>query len=170
MKKARMILLLPALCLLLSGCGVLRLAFYLATADKNADRTAMGFDPSEFAVVHEEDTHGGFHGDGYTSLILDCSSASDKALSLVSEWTPLPLSENLELIMYGGVRDGVTYGYELAEEAHWPHIEHGYYRFNDRQSEDPSDDSGLFGRYSFHFELAVYDTDSHTLYYFKFDT
>lgn len=133
-------------------------------------REVMGFRLSDFRVEAEEDTHGGFHGDGDHYLILDCSSDPDKAKIIVQEWKPLPLSENLELIMFGGTKNGVSYGFDLAKNAHLPEIQNGYYRFEDKQSKDPSDDSGLLGRVSFNFRLAVYDLDTNKLYYFEFDT
>ena len=149
-KKIGLLIAVLMLCIVLSGCGF----------GANRHQLYMGFDKSEYTIVAEEDTY----------LILDCSSNAEKALDIAREWNPMPLSENLNLIMYGGVRDGMTYGYELAEEAHWPKIEHGYYKFIDEQSDDPADDSGLFGRYSFNFEIAAYDTDTNLFYYFRFDT
>ena len=92
------------LCFVMSGCGFLR----------NSHKVYMGFDKADYTIVAEEDTHGGFNG------------------------------------------DGISYSFELAEEAHWPIIEHGYYKFNDKQSDDPADDSELFNRHSFNFEIAAY--------------
>ena len=132
----------------------------------------MGFSKSEYTIVEEEDTHGGFLGDGYYYLILDCSANAAKARSIVEDWTPLPLSLNLELIMYGGDIGGVSYDYHLAEEAHWPRVEHGVYKFYDRSDEaaDRSDDSELFRRFSFNFSIAMYDLDNDMLYYCRLDT
>jgi len=132
----------------------------------------FGFAKKDFSVVEELDTHGGFHGDGSYYLILDCSNNKEQALKKVEGWNKLPLSENLNLIMYGGRKDGVTYGYELAEEAHMPAIDNGYYMFEDRHSEskDSRDDSELFDRYSFNFSIAIYDSDTNRMYYFEFDT
>ena len=132
----------------------------------------FGFSKQRFTVVEEKDTHGGFVGDGSYYLILDCSDNTEDALSIVADWNELPLSENLNLIMYGGEKDGKTYGYDLSEEAHMPVIENGYYYFEDRHSEakDVSDDSELFSRASFNFSLAVYDSETNRLYYFEFDT
>lgn len=132
----------------------------------------FGFSKQSFVVVEEKDTHGGFVGDGAYYLILDCSDNTEDALSIVADWNELPLSENLNLIMYGGEKDGVTYGYDLSEEAHMPVIENGYYYFEDRHSEakDATDDSELFSRASYNFSLAVYDSDTNRLYYFEFDT
>ncbi len=132
----------------------------------------FGFAKKDFSVVEELDTHGGFHGDGSYYLILDCSNNEEKALKKVENWNKLPLSENLNLIMNGGNKDGVTYGYELAEEAHIPKIENGYYKFEDRSSEstDSSDDTELFDRGSFNFSIAIYDSDTNKMYYFEFDT
>lgn len=132
----------------------------------------FGFTKRDFAVVEELDTHGGFLGDGLYYLILDCSANKEKALEIVEHWNKLPLSENLNLIMYGGEKDGVAYGYELAEEAHIPKIENGYYIFIDRSTEsvDSADDSEILKRNSFNFSIAIYDCDTDKMYYFEFDT
>ncbi len=46
----------------------------------------------------------------------------------------------------------------------FPEVEQGYYYFRDRhsQSQDPTDDSELFGRGSWNFILAVYDSQTGT--------
>lgn len=139
---------------------------------RDNSNTFFWFDPKDFTVVDEQDTHGGFHGDGSYYLILDCSNNTEKALKIVDGWNKLPLSENLDLIMYGGEKGGITYVYHLSEEAHIPRIENGYYCFMDRNSEaeDPSDDTLLLDRASFNFTIAIYDSDSNKLYYFVFDT
>lgn len=130
--------------------------------------TYFGFDKNDFIVEEEVDTHGGFHGDGLYYLILDCSNNREAALEKVQNWKQLPLSENLNLMLYGGER----YAYELAEEAHIPKIANGWYLFKDRHSEstDSSDDTALFDRYSFNFSVGIYDADTDRLYYLAFDT
>ena len=132
----------------------------------------MGFSKSEYTIVEEEDTHGGFLGDGYYHLILDCSSNAAKARSIVEDWTPLPLSPNLEYMMYGEEIGGISYDSYLAEEVHWPRIEHGVYKFYDRfdSATDRSDDSELFRRSSYNFSIAMYDLDKDLLYYCRYDT
>ena len=153
MQKTLAAIFAAALLLVLSSCSINLLP-----------DNYFGFSKQQFTVVEERDTHGGFLGDGSYYLILDCSSNTDAALNIVANWNPLPLSENLSLIMYGN--------YGLSEEAHMPAIENGYYCFEDRHSEanDASDDSELFSRASFNFSLAVYDSDTNRLYYFEFDT
>ena len=162
MKFAKIIIVTIIACLFLTSCNTI-----------GSGQTAyFGFKTSEFTVVDEKDTHGGFHGDGDYYLILDCSGKTEQAAELIENWSPLPLTENLQLIMYGGEKNGVSYGYNLAEEAHWPIITNGVYKFVDRHSEavDKSDDTKLFSRYSYNFSVAVYDLDTNTLYYFEFDT
>ena len=162
MKKISAIIILSALLFALASCAF----------DSQSDNY-FGFSKQIFTVVEEQDTHGGWLGDGSYYLILDCSNNVDRAMKNIEGWNSLPLSENLNLIMYGGEKDGVSYdGYNLSEEAHMPVIENGYYYFEDRHSEasDPSDDSGLFSRYSYNFTVAVYDIDSNRFYYFEFDT
>lgn len=131
------------------------------------------FDSSDYIILEENDTHGGFHGDGSYYLILDCSQNVDEARSIVENWADLPFSENLHLVMFGGEKDGINYGYNFAEEAHLPAIENGVYKFVDRYHgylKNRNDDSELPNRYSFNFSVAVYDLDSDILYYFEVDT
>ena len=162
MKFAKIIIVTIIACLFLTACNTVG----------SGKTDYFGFKTSEFTVVDEKDTHGGFHGDGSYYLILDCSEETEQAAELIENWSPLPLTENLQLIMYGGEKNGVSYGYNLAEEAHWPIITNGVYKFVDRHSEavDKSDDTKLFSRYSYNFSVAVYDLDTNTLYYFEFDT
>lgn len=130
----------------------------------------FGFTKKNFSVIEELDTHGGFQGEGSHYLILDCSDNKEKALEIVRDWKKLPLSKNLNHIMYG--EEDINFEINLAEEAHIPKIENGYYIFVDSQAEgkDNGDDSELFNRYSFNFEIAIYDCDTDRMYYFEFDT
>lgn len=137
---------------------------------------SFGFVKEDFEITEEKDSHGGFVGDGDYYLILDCSKNQEKVDEIISDWEALPLSENLELIMYGGTKDGTTYSYELYKIGNFPKIENGYYKFIDRNSNvskesgDASDDSNLFKRHSFNFSIAMYDSDTKTMYYLEFDT
>ena len=86
--------------------------------DNYADLSAkhFGFAKKDFVVVEELDTHGGFQGEGSYYLALDCSENKEKSHKIIKDWNKLPLSKNLNYIMYGEVRDGLTYGYELAKK------------------------------------------------------
>ena len=129
-------------------------------------------DISGSTIISEEDTHGGFLGDGALMVKFDCTEISDSVSLQLENWNELPLTENLQLIMYGGTRDGVAYAYNLAEEYGLPEITIGSYFFLDRHSEatDSRSDLELFDRFSFNFSLAVYDFDTSVLYLFEFDT
>lgn len=122
----------------------------------------FGFKKTEFTIVEEKDTHGGFHGDGTYNLILDCSGNSNRAHEIIKNWEKLPLSDNLESVIYGN----------FTKEINWPTIRNGVYKFIDRHSEstNKSDDTDLLSRHSFNFSIAVYDLDTNTLYYFEMDT
>ena len=129
-------------------------------------------DISGSTIISEEDTHGGFLGDGALMVKFDCTEISDSVLLQTENWNELPLTENLQLIMYGGTRDGVAYEYNLAEEYGLPEITSGSYFFLDRHSEatDSRSDLELFDRFSYNFSLAVFDFDTSILYLFEFDT
>lgn len=137
------------------------------------DQTAeyFGFTKQEFAVLEEADTYGGFHGDGIYYMILDCSDNREKALSIIKDWKKFPLSENLNILMYGRENE-LSFNDGFAKTAHFPNITNGYYWFEDRHSEskDSTDDSEIFERYSYNFSIAIYDCDTDKLYYFELDT
>lgn len=157
----------------IAHCLLILMFFLLLKPVNNyIDKTTQyfGFAKKDFSVVEELDTHGGFLGDGSYYLILDCSDNKAKALEIVKDWNKLPLSKNLNHIMYG--EEDINYEINLAREAHIPKIENGYYIFEDEHSEskDSRDDSELFDRYSFNFSIALYDSDTDKMYYFEFDT
>lgn len=162
MKYIKAITIIIVICFVFSACSIL--------GEQQSDY--FGFKTSEFTVVEEKDTHGGFLGDGSYYLILDCAEKTEQAKELIKDWKQLPLTENLQLAMYGGSKGGVSYGCGFAEEAHWPNISNGVYKFVDRHSEavDKSDDTNLLSRFSFNFSIAVYDLDTNTMYYFEMDT
>lgn len=110
--------------------------------------------------------------DGHSFVQVDCSNNKEEIINQVNEWNDLPLSENLQLIMYGGEKDGITYEYELAKKEGIPRIKNGYYLFVDRhnESKDTDSDIDLFNRYSFNFTIVLYDKDTNNLYYYEFDT
>ena len=130
--------------------------------------TKVELDLSGGTVVSELDTHGGFQGDGDTFVVMTFPQTDRPALEREMTgpyWHPLPLTDNLARVTYNlalGV-DG---------EPFFPEVDQGCYYFRDRHSEsqDPTDESGLFNRGSWNFTLAIYDSQTGTLYYYELDT
>ena len=122
------------------------------------------------------DTHAGFLGDGTTYTKIEFTDkVADNINTSIKEnhnWNLLPLSENLQLIMYGGIRGTLIYQYNLANHFGIPTIQHGYWMFIDRFDKEITlySDDDLFDSGSFNFTLAIYDTDTNTLYYLEYDT
>lgn len=135
---------------------------------------SLGIKLPDDTIIECVDTHGGFHGDGdtYAKIKLDGKGTEKAILEIKNNWRLLPLSENLSLIMYGGMRDNIEYTYMLADEFEVPHIENGYWLFIDRHSKsiNSHDDRDLFNRNSFNFTLALFDPDENMIYYIEFDT
>ena len=124
-------------------------------------------DLSAAVVEYEYDDHRGFTGDGQSLVIFDCPEDFDHQLD--DYFKPLPLPEEQSIILYGNdewsslieLRD---HNADLIQSV--PVIEHGCYYFNDRQeSELP-----VLERDSFNFDIMIYDSDSHKLYYGSLDT
>ncbi len=155
MRKFFYLAVVLSLILSLSGCG-----------QKNplSDFAEMsGVSLTEGRIVSEEDSHGGFHGDGYRLIVAEYSD--DGIASEISgkeNWRELPLSENLNTFVYQPYDERISI----------PRTEHGYYYFYDRHSEcdHPYDDADFLNRHSFNFTLAIYDTDKNRLYLLEYDT
>lgn len=148
----------------LSGCW-----FSQTTEEYVKDK--IDIDISFCAIEDEQDTHGGFLGDGNYIVKANCSKEQQKILNQLNGWNSLPLSKNLQLIMYGGESGGVNYSYNLAQEANIPKINNGYYYFLNRKNDATSKHSDdIFNKYSFNFTIALYDIDTSMFYYYEFDT
>ena len=149
---------------ILTGCN------YFQTTEEYI-KNQIDIDISFCTIEDDQDKHSGFLGDGYSIIKANCSKDYQKLLKQLNHWNKFPLSENLQLVMYGGERNGMIYAYHLAEEANIPLISNGYYYFLNRNSnvkEKDSDD--LFSQYSFNFTLALYDIDTNLFYYYEYDT
>ena len=156
------------LCLLLAGCSGTR-----STAEDVEH--ALSVSLPETVSVGDEDTHGGFHGDGETFITLVFDPADGEALSaqLAGQgWQPLPMEGELRAAVYGGELDGVNYGDGVFARYSVSAPVNGWYWFFDRHSEatDPHSADGLLGRYSMNYSAAVFDADRNTLYYYELDT
>ena len=136
----------------------------------------IGIDVSRGTVLTDSDSHGGFHGDGMTfqQISFEDSELSDEIKDNGS-WKKMPLSQNIEALVYGIEEDTSSIGPYVTDEngdTIIPDIQNGYYYFYDRHSEstEPYNDKDVLNRASFNFTLAVYDSDNHVLYYVEFDT
>ena len=161
--------------IMLSGCTALYVLFMPFEELSHIEyvQELSGLDITESVIVSEEDSHGGFLGDGVLTVKFDCTEISDSVLQQIQHWNALPLSKNIRLIMYGGSEYGINFdGYNLAEEYGIPYVENGCYYFRDRHSEstDPTIDTNLLSRSSYNFSLLLYDLDKSILYLFEYDT
>lgn len=127
----------------------------------------LGVDVTDGEVLSEEDSHGGFHGDGQTAVTLRfADDAVWEEIAANADWQPLPLTGELSALAYGlATADGQIGPY--LEEGVIPRVENGAYCFIDRHAQA---DTPLLERSSFNFTLAVYDADTRTLYYTEYDT
>ena len=164
MKRILMLLMSLATVMQLASC-----APWPSTGVKGEFSRALGVNLTDGHTVEEEDTHGGFLGDGDTTLILTFTgenrTALEEEIAGADGWKALPLTENLNRVVYE------DYFGDLCEDVPQD-LTDGWYYFLDRHSEaeNPEDDSGLFGRGSYNFTLAIYDKGSGVLYCYEMDT
>lgn len=136
----------------------------------------LGIDMNDGTIGINNDSHGGFHGDGISFMSISFPDDSIvEEISANNDWKTLPLSENLTALVYGTATENKWTGPYLTDEegeSVFPEIQNGYYCFIDRHTEstDKHDDTNVFERHSFNFTIAIYDTDTDTLYYAELDT
>ena len=139
----------------------------------------LGVDLSSATILQNMNSHGGFHGDGDTYV--KAAFTDDEGKSFVKElenttgWSKSPLTDNLNIIVYGKRSATEIVGPYVANdngETYFPFVSNGYYFFLDRHNESKNikDDTNLLKRASFNFTIAIYDIDNHILHYYELDT
>ena len=147
--------------------------FFSQSINKRISKS-LGIEIPGSMKIDYEDTHGGFHGDGETFATIEFNkSIAENIREDIADhmsWNSLPLSENHDILVYGGTKEGITYTYNYAELLSMPRIENGYWFYEDRQPE-----STLFWEeedlipFPYNFTIAIYDLDTDTLYYLESD-
>lgn len=168
MKKACIILLLLAavsasICLMAGGAAAQH-----STLDKIGKDLHIGV--SRGTVLTEEDSHGGFHGDGisFVSVQFEDDSFRDIVAGQDS-WKPLPADDPVQTLLYGSAGSG-PYVTDGNGDRLFPLVQNGYYWLHDRQEGDRAEKSDILHRPSLNFTVVVYDADARTLYYSRMDT
>ena len=98
MRRILMLLMALAAVMQLAGC-----APWPSSGLKGEFSRTLGVNLTDGHAVEEEDTHGGFLGDGDTTLILTFTgenrTALEKEIAGADGWKALPLTENLERVV-----------------------------------------------------------------------
>lgn len=146
---------------LLTGCG--------GSDIRTSISETLCVNLSNTSILISENSHGGFHGDGETFVVLEFPADTPFECPESDFWHGLPLEENTRRLLYefdtAFLRD---------EEGHprIPEVTNGCWFFYDRHSQSlsPFDDAGLFSRASFNCTIALYDADTNLLYFYELDT
>lgn len=132
--------------------------------------------PKEVAIEYT-DSHGGFHGDGDLFAVVTASNEQAKAqmntiLSHVGWCSILP--DEMYAAFFGGVvtidgTKGTTGGYLHDLEFDIPNVKNGYFYYKDRFFEQNGKQCP-YAPYTQNFTLAIFDSDTSTLYFLEGDT
>ncbi len=131
----------------------------------------LGIDVSGGKELSTADTHGGFHGDGVSSVALSFSDVSVlEEIKRNADWKSFPLDDTVQALVYGMNDETSSIGPFISDEngnTLVPEIRNGYYILIDRQEEKDTD---ILDRSSFNVTVGLYDTDTNTLYCCVLDT
>ncbi len=126
-------------------------------------------DNNKCTIIKEEDSHGGFLGDGDFFAIISCSNIDVRQLS--SNWKKFPLPNSLDNVLkikmcYDEGCKNFFEKYNLSTNIN------GYYYFYDRHSDalDRYDSSKINERSSYNFTLAILDISNNKIYFYELDT
>lgn len=131
----------------------------------------LGINLSNGITISNTDTHGGFHGDGHTYIVLKFDDDSLlKVIKNNSKWRKFPLDKTFQTLVYGREEDTSKTGPFVTDgqgNSLIPEIQNGYWFLIDRHSDTKTD---ILERGSFNFTLGLYDTDNNIIYFYKLDT
>lgn len=119
-----------------------------------------------FTKIEKKDTHGGFHGDGETFLKVTLSPKQTKKFAKEikesSYWKKMPIPVELQEKLLN----------PLDKDIKIPLAKKGYWFFLDRYNEsvDKYNYMVSFSKSSLNFTIAIFNTDSNTLYIYELDT
>ena len=157
----------------LAGAAVVLLGCFLRVGDgsdywQRHISESLQIDVSEGVVVNSFDDHSGFQGDGTSYAVLSFDDEElEKLISAPGGWHSLPLTDNLETLIYGTRTETTATGPFIGVTM--SRAKKGYWYFYDRQGET-TDDSGVLNRGSYNYTFALYDADKDLLYYCEYDT
>lgn len=147
---------------------------FSACGSKSVQETVsaeLGIDASGGKEISATDTHGGFHGDGVSSVALSFSDLSVlDEIKGNAEWKAFPLDDTVQALVYGVNDETSSIGPFINDGTGNPlvrEIQNGYYIPIDRQKDQGTD---ILERSSFNVTVGLYDTDTNTLYYCTLDT
>lgn len=166
MKKFLLVFVAAILVLFLVACDT--------SSTKDTISKSIGIDISHGQEISKYDTHSG-NGDG-TSCVAFRFDDDDEILKQIREnntWNMFPLSETVTTLVYGISDQTSRIGPFLSDQngkALVPMIKNGYYLLIDRQAKEDELQPDILHRASFNLTLALYDTDTKTLYVCKLDT
>ena len=159
--KKTLILSTSFLSILLTSCGNGR-------GELKAYSKMLGVDLDSGEIIHYEDNHGGFLGDGFMLCVSKYKDNKvENQIKSSKKFTKYPLSQNLSTFLYGEYDEG---GFDSSLEV--PKFENGYFFFCNRHDDAKHEltDEDLFDTVSFNFTFILYDCDADLAYTCDYDT
>lgn len=133
--------------------------------------------PENSTVIKSKDTHDGSHSDGELFSEIQLTKEGMKKFvedaKKTGKWSPLPLPENIEIILYGGNHNGTNYdtGNRMTEDIP-KDIKNGIYYVRDIFAENyPKEkDTDINSRVSYNVIISILDFSTRKLYIYQLDT
>lgn len=183
MKKRKVYIILSIVLITIVGVKLINIKMekeyeiYMKTPSTYNDTIGMTL-PKDSIVLDYDDSHGGFHGDGESHVIIKLSDKGTheflKEINKNKKWSSLPIPDKYERIVFGGEFNNVSYGNGYFQNAgHIPRdIKNGIYYFRDRYAENypKQADINFNERVSYNFTIGVFDLDKNKLYISELDT
>lgn len=144
----------------------------LKTGNKTEIAKELNITLNNSNLITYKDSHDKFHGDGLTYAEIRLGKKDYdllvNTLQSGSKWTAYPLSDIIEILLYGENGQG-PYIKDPEVTLSTPQITSGYYFFNP-VSDFPEDTEKLSHGFSTNVTIALFDKNNGMLYYYKYDS
>ena len=162
MKKNHRRILFALILLLMMSVAVRTGGFNLKATPLSRE---FGITQENYVTLHEQDSHGGFHGDGLYFVVIDCANNPGEIQTLTADWLPMPMPESL-LHAFGSYA-----GLNAVENGLFELNENCRYYFHNRHSEAAhSGDTDIFKPHSVNFSLAIFNPGNNTFCLMCYDS
>lgn len=129
--------------------------------------TKINLTSSNIEILYSKNTHSGFHGDGEKLEIINIKNNANVEKKL-EEWNDLPVTEDLNILLYGGTRNNIQYENYSELKKNIPKLQSGKYIVIDKQAEKEIENFNLDNKPK-NYAIIMYDKTNRKIYFYSSD-
>jgi len=129
----------------------------------------INLNPGSCKILYTKETHGGMGNDGDFMVVVNCEMQKDEIKKLTESWDETPLSEDLNILVYGGKKNDINYKISnIMDYYPLPEIKTGKYIFIDKNQQ--TNNKFSLEDIPRNYIIAIYNYENNVLYFYECDT